>query len=48
MGVWVGASHVQSQDQVAGYTHIVTSLREVALSPADTVEAIRARLTALT
>lgn len=43
-----GAVYVQDQDQVTGYTRIVTSLREVALSPADTVEAIRACLTALT
>ncbi|MGH3935711.1 MAG: DUF5753 domain-containing protein, partial [Pseudonocardiaceae bacterium] len=43
-----GAVYVQDQDQVAGYTRIVTRLREIALSPADTVAAIRARLTALT
>lgn len=43
-----GAIYVQDQDQVSGYTRIVTSLREAALSPADTVEAISARLTALT
>ncbi len=43
-----GAVYVQDQDQVSGYTRIVTKLREVALSPADTVAAIRARLAALT
>ncbi|MGH3694171.1 MAG: DUF5753 domain-containing protein, partial [Pseudonocardiaceae bacterium] len=43
-----GAVYVQDQDQVAGYTRIITKLREIALSPADTVTAIRARLTALT
>jgi hypothetical protein len=43
-----GAVYVQDQDQVAGYTRIITKLREIALSPTDTVTAIRARLTALT
>jgi Domain of unknown function (DUF5753)/Helix-turn-helix domain len=43
-----GAIYVQDQDQVLGYTRIVTRLREVALSPANTVMAIRARLAALT
>jgi hypothetical protein len=43
-----GAVYVQDQDQVTGYTRIVTRLREVALSPADTVAAIHARLTTLT
>ncbi|MGH3694841.1 MAG: helix-turn-helix domain-containing protein [Pseudonocardiaceae bacterium] len=43
-----GAVYVQDQDQVAGYTRISTMLREIALSPIDTVTAIRARLTALT
>jgi transcriptional regulator with XRE-family HTH domain len=43
-----GAIYVQDRDEVAGYTRIVTRLRELALSPADTVTAIRARLTALT
>lgn len=43
-----GAVYVQDQDQVTGYTRIVAKLREVALSPTDTVEAIRARLTTLT
>jgi Domain of unknown function (DUF5753)/Helix-turn-helix domain len=43
-----GAIYIQDQDQVVGYTRIVTRLRAVALSPADTVAAIRARLTALT
>ncbi|MGH3825426.1 MAG: helix-turn-helix domain-containing protein [Pseudonocardiaceae bacterium] len=43
-----GAVYVQDQDEVAGYTRIITMLREIALSPADTVAAIRARLTALT
>ncbi len=43
-----GAIYVQDHDEVAGYTRIVTRLRERALSPADTVTAIRARLTALT
>ncbi|HET9255582.1 MAG TPA: helix-turn-helix transcriptional regulator, partial [Pseudonocardiaceae bacterium] len=42
-----GAVYIQDYDQVAGYTRIVTKLREVALLPADTVTAIRARLTAL-
>ncbi|MBV9013929.1 MAG: helix-turn-helix domain-containing protein [Pseudonocardiales bacterium] len=43
-----GALYVQDQAQVSGYTRTVASLRELALSPADTREAIRARLTALT
>ncbi|MGH3720107.1 MAG: helix-turn-helix domain-containing protein [Pseudonocardiaceae bacterium] len=43
-----GALYIQDYDQVAGYTRIVAKLREVALSLADTVTAIRARLTALT
>lgn len=43
-----GAIYVQDRDEVAGYTRIVTRLRELALSPADTVAAIRARLSALT
>lgn len=43
-----GAIYVQDRDEVAGYTRIVTRLREVALSPADTVTAIRARLAAPT
>jgi hypothetical protein len=43
-----GAIYVQDHDEVAGYSRIVTRLRELALSPADTVTAIRARLTALT
>lgn len=42
-----GAIYVQDQPQVTGYTRIVAKLRELALSPADTVEAIRARLTTL-
>jgi hypothetical protein len=43
-----GAIYVQDHDEVAGYTQIVTRLRAVALSAADTVAAIRARLSALT
>ncbi|MGH3869764.1 MAG: helix-turn-helix domain-containing protein [Pseudonocardiaceae bacterium] len=43
-----GAIYVQDRDEVTGYTQIVTRLRAVALSPADTLAAIRARLTALT
>lgn len=42
-----GAVYVQDQDQVAGYTRIVSTLREIALSSADTVTAIRARLVTL-
>jgi hypothetical protein len=42
-----GALYVQDQDQVAGYTRTVTSLREVALSAPYCREAIRARLTTL-
>ncbi|MBA2308938.1 MAG: helix-turn-helix domain-containing protein [Pseudonocardiales bacterium] len=42
-----GAVYIQDQDQVAGYTRIVDRLREVALSPDDTVQAIRSRLAAL-
>ncbi|WP_260191548.1 helix-turn-helix domain-containing protein [Actinophytocola gossypii] len=43
-----GAVYVQDQAQVAGYTRIVHRLREVALSPEQTADLIRTRLTALT
>lgn len=39
-----GAVYVQDQDQVAGYTRTADSLRSLALSQADSVAAIRARL----
>jgi hypothetical protein len=40
-----GAIYVQDQDQVNGYTRTVNRLREVALSPEQTVEVIHSRLT---
>jgi hypothetical protein len=40
-----GAIYVQDQDQVDGYNRTVARLREVALSPEDTVNVIRSRLT---
>ena len=40
-----GAIYVQDQDQVDGYTRTVNRLREVALSPEQTVEVIHSRLT---
>ncbi|MGH3852498.1 MAG: helix-turn-helix domain-containing protein [Pseudonocardiaceae bacterium] len=43
-----GAIYIQDHDEVAGYTRIVAKLRELALSSADTVAAIRARLAVLT
>lgn len=43
-----GAVYIQDHNQVVGYTRMVTRMREVALSPADTVAAIRTRLAALT
>lgn len=43
-----GALYVQDQDQVDGYIRAVRGLRDIALSPADSVAAIRARLAALT
>lgn len=43
-----GAIYVQEREQVAGYSRTVATLREIALSPADTVTAIRARLSTLT
>jgi transcriptional regulator with XRE-family HTH domain len=42
-----GALYVQDQDQVDGYTRAVRGLREIALSPADSVSAIQARITDL-
>jgi hypothetical protein len=43
-----GAFYVQDQDQVSGYTRTVDRLREVALSPATSIDVIQARLTART
>ncbi len=43
-----GAIYVQDQDQVAAYTRTAESLRSVALSPAESVEAVTVRLAALT
>lgn len=40
-----GAVYVQDQDQVNGYNRTVDRLREVALSPQESVEVIRSRLT---
>ncbi|MPZ80289.1 MAG: hypothetical protein GEV28_07790 [Actinophytocola sp.] len=40
-----GAIYVQDQDQVNGYTRTVNRLREVALSPEQTVDIIHSRLT---
>lgn len=40
-----GALYVQDQDQVDGYTRAVRGLLEIALSPADSVAAIRSRIT---
>ncbi len=42
-----GAIYVQDQDQVAAYTRTAESLRSVALSKGESVEAIAARLTKL-
>jgi Domain of unknown function (DUF5753) len=39
-----GALYVQDQDQVDGYTRAVRGLLEIALSPADSVAAIRSRI----
>jgi transcriptional regulator with XRE-family HTH domain len=41
-----GALYVQDQDQVDGYARAVRRLREIALSPADSVAAIEARIAA--
>ncbi|RLK58380.1 helix-turn-helix domain-containing protein [Actinokineospora cianjurensis] len=43
-----GALYVQDQDQVAGYTRTVERLRQAALSPADSINAIRSHLDAVT
>lgn len=43
-----GAVYVQDQDQVAAYTRTVESLRSAALPQHESVEAIKARLVALT
>lgn len=40
-----GAVYVQDQDQVGGYNRTVDRLREVALSPDETADLIRSRLT---
>ena len=40
-----GAFYVQDQDQVNGYNRTVDRLREVALSPEESVAVIRSRLT---
>jgi len=40
-----GAIYVQDQDQVNGYNRTVDRLREVALSPGETVDVINSRLT---
>lgn len=40
-----GAVYVQDQDQVNGYNRTVDRLREVALSPEESVGVIRSRLT---
>lgn len=42
-----GAVYVQDQDQVAAYTKAAERLRSAAMSPTDSVEAIRSRLTRL-
>ncbi|MBO0877143.1 MAG: XRE family transcriptional regulator, partial [Pseudonocardia sp.] len=42
-----GAVYVSDWDQVRGYTQMVEQLQDVALSPADTVELIRARIARL-
>lgn len=41
-----GAVYIQDQDQVSGYNQIVARLRDAALSPEQTIEAINVRLDA--